>query len=216
MPTEDRFKPHKQAWHGLRRYYVRGSTDLFRQPRTWVGSIFTKASSLYAKAGTSMSLAVRELLTSMARKPARTLEVLEAYKKPLSQVDLDTLKTAFNDTQTNVKRVAARENKRPSVQLAAWRGEKPPSAGRDRIAGLGIKTPRVSAKRGASDSVAIEKIKSRLKPDELELLRLRYIEGLTLEEIGRTLELPPDTVQKRIRAILNRLKRHYLDDSGAG
>ena len=46
-----------------------------------------------------------------------------------------------------------------------------------------------------------------LSPGEVEMLRLRYVDGLSLNEIGWRLECSLDAAKKRLQRLLKRLKR---------
>ena len=46
-----------------------------------------------------------------------------------------------------------------------------------------------------------------LAPGEVEILRLRYVDGLSLNEIGWRLECSLDAAKKRLQRLLKRLKR---------
>ena len=53
----------------------------------------------------------------------------------------------------------------------------------------------------------LEKSIAALKPEEAELIRMKYFGGMTIREIADSLELPYETVKKRHQRSLHKLRR---------
>lgn len=51
---------------------------------------------------------------------------------------------------------------------------------------------------------------SALKPDELQIIRMKYYEGMTVQEIADSLKLPYETVKKRHQRSIGKLRRAML------
>lgn len=65
--------------------------------------------------------------------------------------------------------------------------------------------PVTSASR-EDERIVLEAALMRLSPAEREIVRLRYVEDLPREDIGRVLDLPTSVVKSRLFEALNRLR----------
>jgi RNA polymerase sigma-70 factor, ECF subfamily len=57
-----------------------------------------------------------------------------------------------------------------------------------------------------ADRDALERAFGRLRPEQRAVVVLRYYSGLTLEEIGRVMQIPPGTVASRLHYALRGLR----------
>ena len=53
----------------------------------------------------------------------------------------------------------------------------------------------------------LEEAIASLKPEEAELIRMKYFDGMTIREIAASLNLPYETVKKRHQRSLHKLRR---------
>ncbi len=60
-----------------------------------------------------------------------------------------------------------------------------------------------------SDTIGLQEIVGKLRPDRRQLIDLVYFEGFTHEEAAETLNLPLGTVKTRIRSALQELKQLF-------
>ncbi len=56
----------------------------------------------------------------------------------------------------------------------------------------------------------LERVLSSLKPEDEEMIRMKYYDGMTVQEIARSLNLPYETVKKRQQRSLSKLRRLFL------
>lgn len=65
---------------------------------------------------------------------------------------------------------------------------------------------------GADDRVCLAKALTELDDDERELLRLRYVEGMTQREIGEARGISQMQVSRTLRRITARIHNHLIDE----
>lgn len=100
-----------------------------------------------------------------------------------------------------------------ALQYFQRRGELPAELTDD------LESDRETPEQSAFDAemgTALAKVVAALDADERELLRLRFAEGMTAEEIGEELGIPEGTVRSRLHRILERchkaLRRMGIED----
>ncbi len=120
--------------------------------------------------------------------------------------------------QETMIRVATRLGPMPThAALDAWLTRVALHAAIDRLRAERVRsadadaTPATSAARSAPDAdfdamAEIAAMLARLPEDERSLLALRFVRGLTLDQIGRHLGEAPKAIDSRIRRILGRLR----------
>ena len=64
----------------------------------------------------------------------------------------------------------------------------------------------------AAESVA-EKVLNHLSPSERELYELKYIAGLSNEDIGKTLGITANAVASRNKRLVEKLKEFYISQN---
>jgi RNA polymerase sigma-70 factor (ECF subfamily) len=61
----------------------------------------------------------------------------------------------------------------------------------------------------ATDTIGLREMVAGLKPEYQTIVNLAYFKGFTLEEIGKTLNIPLGTVKTRMRAAIKTLREHF-------
>lgn len=56
----------------------------------------------------------------------------------------------------------------------------------------------------------VRELAARLAPEEARVLRLRFVEGLSLDEMGRRLDCSLEAAKKRVQRLLKRLKPELM------
>lgn len=69
--------------------------------------------------------------------------------------------------------------------------------------GAGMKTEQ------NTDAIGLRNLVAALKPEYKAIVELAYFKGYTMEEIGKTLEIPVGTVKTRMRAAIQSLRQHF-------
>jgi RNA polymerase sigma-70 factor, ECF subfamily len=118
--------------------------------------------------------------------------------------------------QETMIRVAARLNPMPThAALDAWLMRVALHAAIDRLRAERVRSAEAAPGTAATDTGTFEDFDAmaeiaamlaRLPEDERSLLALRFVRGLTLDQLGRHLGEAPKAIDSRIRRILGRLR----------
>jgi RNA polymerase sigma-70 factor (ECF subfamily) len=60
-----------------------------------------------------------------------------------------------------------------------------------------------------TDAIGLQKMVSSLRPEYESVIRLAYFNGLTTDEISKTLEIPSGTVKTRMRSAIKQLRGFF-------
>jgi RNA polymerase sigma factor (sigma-70 family) len=60
-----------------------------------------------------------------------------------------------------------------------------------------------------TDAIGLKKLVDKLKPEHKAVVELAYFKGYTMEEIGKTLDVPVGTVKTRMRSAIQTLRQHF-------
>lgn len=59
------------------------------------------------------------------------------------------------------------------------------------------------------DAIGLRTLVDELKPEHKAIVELAYFKGYTMEEIGKTLDIPVGTVKTRMRNAIQTLRQHF-------
>lgn len=130
----------------------------------------------------------------------------------------EDVKECVNDTFTAFyfKRDAYQEEKASlSVYLTALVKNKAISVYRRQVArkevdyeeGLLLEDRKLSM---IEEKMDVERALKELRPEELEIIRMKYYDGMTIREIAESLKLPYETVKKRHQRSIKKLKKSIV------
>ena len=63
----------------------------------------------------------------------------------------------------------------------------------------------------STDAIGLRKMVNNLKPDYATIIELAYFNGLTIEEISKSLSIPSGTVKTRMRSAIGQLRTIFSE-----